>query len=181
LNLHGIASRLSPEYEDRVRGIWAALASECGLTAIAKTPTPHFSWVVGEGFDFELLENELAGFARNRARIEARTTGLGVFTGAEDIVLYIAMIKDESLAGFHRAVWDLAAPRVQTASPYYAPSGWVPHITLAHGDTDPDRLACAARLLARTNLHWTFPVTEISLVYQEEDRAEEIARFHLQL
>lgn len=177
MNLHGIASRLSPEYDDRVRALWKRLAAECGLTEIEKTPIPHFSWIVGEGFEFEPLSRELAAFARERAPFEARTSGLGVFTGREDIVLYIALVKDKALADAHGAIWDLARPYVPAPSAYYEPAGWVPHITLAHGDTDPERLACAVRLLAREELHWSFPVTELSLVFQEEDRAEEYARY----
>jgi len=179
MNLHGIASRLAPEYDGRVRAIWKRLAAECGLTGIAKTPIPHFSWVVGDGFDFEPLERAMASFARSQTAFPVRTTGLGVFTGEADIVLYIALIKDDPLAAFHRAVWKAAGPHLQSPSTYYEPGRWVPHITLAHGDIDPDGLACAARLLAREDLHWTFPVTEISLVFQEEERAEEYARFKL--
>jgi hypothetical protein len=89
------------------------------------------------------------------------------------------MVKDENFAGVHRAIWEIAVPYIRDPVPYYAPSAWVPHITLAHGDTSLDRLACAVRLLARTDLHWNFPVTEISLIYQEEERAEEAARFSL--
>ncbi len=181
MSLHGIASRLSQEYEDRVRSIWAHLSSGCGLTAILKTPIPHFSWMVGEDFDFEALSGKLAAFAAAHPPFEVRTTGLGIFTGPEDIILYVAMIKDDPLTGFHRKLWDLALPDVGSPSAYYQPSGWVPHITLAHGDTDPESMGCAIRLLAREDLHWTFPVTEISLVFQEEDRAEEYARYPFRL
>jgi 2'-5' RNA ligase len=180
VNLQGIASRLGLEHDARVRSLWTSLAADCGLTGIAKTPIPHMSWVVGDGFKFESLSKELAGLARSQRPFEARTTGLGVFTGEADIVLYLAVIKDEPLAAFHRAVWKAAAAHIETPSAYYTPSAWVPHITLAHGDVDPEGLACAARLLARENLHWTIPVTEFSLVFQEAETAEEYTRFQLE-
>jgi hypothetical protein len=177
MSLHGIASRLDPDFDRKVRDIWARLEAGCGLAGILKTPIPHFSWVVGEGFDFPGLEPVLTDLARSLPLTRVRTSGLGVFTGETDIVLYIALVKDRALAAVHREVWDTAIPFIERPSAYYAPDAWVPHITLAHGDVDPEGLACAARLLAREDLHWTIPVTEYSLVFQEDDRAAEHARF----
>src|SRR5947209_8511347 len=52
------------------------------------------------------------------------------------------------------------------ASPIlYIPDEWVPHITLAHGDIDPDKLAEIVRTLSRRNFHWELTVNNLALIY----------------
>ena len=48
---------------------------------------------------------------------------------------------------------------------YYHPDEWAPHVTLAQGDIDPDKLAEVVRHLCRRNFHWEFNVTNVSIIY----------------
>jgi 2'-5' RNA ligase len=179
MSLHGIASRLDETHSARVHTIWDRLEESCSLDGIRRTPIPHLSWMIGEEFDFKRLEPALKRCLQDRVPLQLRTTGLGVFTGEPDIVLYIAVIKDAGLMAFHRRLWEVAGSFIERPSAYYLPDHWVPHITLAHGDVDPEALACAARLLAREQLHWTIGISEVSLIFQDEDDAVERARFSL--
>ena len=179
MNLHGIASRLDRVHTARVLDIWDQLEESCGLSGVRRTPIPHLSWIIGEDFDFDRLESALTGRLTGRGPLQVRTTGLGVFTGREDIVLYIAVIKDDTLSAFHRLLWEAARSCVGRPAAYYLPDRWVPHITLAHGDVDPAGLACAAQRLAREDLHWSIEISDVSLVYQDETDAEERTRIVL--
>ncbi len=48
---------------------------------------------------------------------------------------------------------------------YYEPELWVPHVTLAHGDIDADRLAEIVRSLAARGFHWELEVNNLSMIY----------------
>ena len=179
MNLHGIASRLDRVHTARVLGIWDRLEAACGLDGVRRTPIPHLSWMIGEEFDFDGLERVLSRQLAGQKTLRIRTTGLGIFTGSEDIVLYIAVIKDDRLSEFHRILWESARECIRRPAEYYLPNHWVPHITLAHGDVDPAGLACAAQLLAREDLHWSIDIGDVSLVYQDDTEAEERSRIIL--
>ncbi|PYS77093.1 MAG: hypothetical protein DMF66_11160, partial [Acidobacteria bacterium] len=42
---------------------------------------------------------------------------------------------------------------------------WAPHITLAQGDIDPDKLAEIVRTLSRRNFHWEITINNLAIIY----------------
>ncbi len=48
---------------------------------------------------------------------------------------------------------------------YYSPEMWMPHITLAHGDIDQDKLAEILRVLCGSSFHWEMSVNNLSMIY----------------
>ena len=94
-----------------------------------------------------------------------RTAGLGIFTVASPI-LYIPIVRSPKLSDLHREIWENV--RQVTPGPvahYYHPEEWAPHVTLAQGDIDQDKLAEVVRYLSRRNFHWEFNVTNVSIIY----------------
>ncbi len=175
--MHAVVSLLDPVSDTLVRMLWAKLDANCGLRAALITPLPHVSWLVGEGFDFETLRTAAALFAAEHAPMTTRMSGLGVFTGAEDIVFFVQLVKTQELMRFHRAVSAFSRPHVASPSPHYAPDRWMPHITLAHRDVTPDSLACAARALANQDLTQEVRLESLSIVVQEQGgTAAELSR-----
>jgi 2'-5' RNA ligase len=144
------------------------------------TPIPHFSWQVTRRYDFKELKPALEKLASELTTFTVRTTGLGIFTGEREIVLYINVIKDENLLKLHHTIWETVTPFTTQPIAYYAPENWMPHITIGYGDIDVDGLACATRLLARENFNWEITINNLLLVYQNDgETGVEMARFYL--
>jgi 2'-5' RNA ligase len=178
--MHGLVSILDPPHYSKVIDIWARLETHCGLKGVQVTPIPHFSWQVTLDYDFDALQPAIANLAARLAPFTVRTTGLGIFTGKNDIVLYINLIKDEPLLKLHQTIWQTTLPYTTHPIAYYAPENWMPHITLGHGDMDEAGLACATRLLAREDFNWEIPIDNLLLVFQPEgETGVEMARFAL--
>ena len=131
-------------------------------------------------YDFDALQPAMAKLASELSPFTVRTTGLGIFTGKNDIVLYVNLVKDETLLQRHQIIWKAATPYTTQPVPYYAPENWMPHITLGHGDVDEEGLACATRLLAREDFNWQIQIDNLLLVYQPDgETGVEMTRYDL--
>src|ERR1044071_6540498 len=76
-------------------------------------------------------------------------------------ILYISVVRSPALSALHREIWDGVRQTVPGAvAHYYHPEEWAPHVTLAQGDIDSDKLAEVVRYLCRRNFHWEFNVTK---------------------
>jgi 2'-5' RNA ligase len=94
-----------------------------------------------------------------------RTAGLGIFTVANPI-LYIPVVRSPALSELHAEIWRIVKQSVPgPVAHYYHPDEWAPHITLAHGDIDQEKLAEIVRVLSRRNFHWEFNVTNLAIIY----------------
>ncbi len=163
--MHAIVSLMDEHHYALIEDLWRELEHECGLTGIAFTPIPHFSWHISSEYDFKRLEPALEALAESATRFTVRTSGLGLFTGASPVI-YIPVIKDLQLARFHQRVWDQVHPFAVGESSHYAPEVWIPHITIAHGDVDRPKLGCAMQKLAFQAIDWEIQVDHLAIVYQ---------------
>ena len=161
--LHAIVTALTEPHDAEVIRLWKELKQTCGLQGIWELPVPHFSWMGMLGYDAAAVEQELREIAAQAHPFTARVSSLGIFTG-EDPVIYLALVKDEALLRFHQLVWQRLEPHLSTPNLYYAPSVWVPHITLAIGDVTQANLACVIEQLAFRPWYWEFPVDRIGLI-----------------
>jgi 2'-5' RNA ligase len=137
------------------------------LAGIQITPIPHFSWHVAEGYDLKKVRPALEEIAKISEPFIIRSTGLGLFSGDKPVV-FISLVKDVRLLRFHQLVWDKISPAADRPSPYYSPESWMPHITLAHGDLDANRVVCAMEKLAFRSFNWEILVDNIALINQDE-------------
>jgi len=167
--MHGIVSVLNDPHYKFVEDLWTELELGCRLEGIKKTPIPHFSWQVSEDYDFDRLKAALQVIAQTNQPFTVRTTGLGVFSG-QNQVLYIPVVRDARLSELHAQIWLALSELSVKPSPLYSPQVWVPHITLAHKDLDRDALDCAMHILAFRNYDWEIRVDNLSLVFQENDQ-----------
>jgi 2'-5' RNA ligase len=129
------------------------------------TPVPHFSWQIAEEYNIPLVEEILAHICRKARPFQVATTGLGLFTGLSPII-YIPLVKDAVMMTFHKVLWERLAPARSREIQHYAPSCWVPHITLAYGDVTEPGLLCAVRKLAFEAYNWEILVDNLSFAYQ---------------
>jgi 2'-5' RNA ligase len=165
--MHGIVSVLNPPAYAQVEAIWQALEDKCGLSGIKMTPLAHFSWQVVEKYELEQTRGVIEHLSQASRPFPASASGLGIFAGKAPVV-YIPLVKDENLLRFHARLWEATGALVDGASQYYSPRLWMPHITLAYGDVDVNKLACAMQALAFAPLELEILVDNLALVYQAD-------------
>lgn len=167
--MHGIVSLLDDSHYQQVIEIWAALKQELGVSGVYTTPFPHFSYHVAEHYDLERLKPIVSQLANQTAPFQVQTSGLGVFTGGLNPVLYVNVVRSPQLSHIQQLVWPALTPSSSGIVTYYHPDQWVPHITLGYGDITPENLPEAIRLLQRWSFTWQISVNNFSLLYTEDN------------
>ncbi len=165
--MHGLVSLLDQTHYALVEEIWRELESDCGLKGIHVTPLPHFSWQIAEDYDWDTLEDTLQKIAVAAKPFTIRTAGLALFTGEKPVV-YIPVVRTKELSAFHEMIWAQMAPISTNFSPYYAPSFWTPHISLAYGDVDLEKLHCLVDKLAFRTFEWEIEIDNLTLIFEPE-------------
>ena len=163
--MQGVVSLLDDQHYARVEAIWEELGQKFDVRGVYVTSYPHFSYQVAEAYDASACEAFLRELAARTRPFRVRTVGLGIFTVANPI-LYISVVRSPTLDELHREIWRGIRQAVPgPVAHYYQPDEWAPHITLAQGDLDQDKLAEVVRYLSRRNFHWEFNVTNVSIIY----------------
>lgn len=168
--MHGVATLLNEEQSREVEEIWQFLETSCGLTGVKVTPIPHFSWQVADTYDMEETRVILQKLAAETCPFRVYTAGLGIFTG--DVpVLFIQIAKNKQLQELHEQLWRRLESVCSGCKDVYSPLHWIPHVTLAHGDVDEDRLVCAVKKLAFRRFQWEIQVDHFAFAYQPRGEA----------
>jgi 2'-5' RNA ligase len=163
--MHGVVSLLDDEHYRIVEDVWAELSRKFGVHGIYSTPFPHFTYQVSEEYDVRAVETALRGVADSTKPFRVRAGGLGVFCGARP-VLHVPLVRSPELVALHEEVWRaVGRPPSGEVARYYESEMWIPHVTLAQGDIDGDRLGEVVRALAARNFHWEMEVNNLSLIY----------------
>jgi 2'-5' RNA ligase len=161
--MYAIASLLDPNTEQEVRTLWQTFEDKCGLTGIKNLPLPHFTWMAADSCHFPTIEALLDETAKEMPSFQVRAAGIGVFTGTLPVV-YINLVKDPFLLDWHRSLWQKARPFLIVPSPFYHPDRWMPHITLAYQEVDPQQLGCAILDIAYQRMEFSFTVNNLALI-----------------
>jgi hypothetical protein len=175
-----VCSLLPDEASERVVELWAELERELGLKAATISPLPHFSYQVARDYDLDVLEAVVAKVARGGRPLRVQATGLGLFPGPAP-VLYVPIVRGPELARFHVAVWSAASVAASRLDQHYHPASWIPHVSLAFGDTTPATAAAAVELLSGRDLAWDLELDNLSIVKGAGNKPQElVARFPLE-
>jgi 2'-5' RNA ligase len=167
--MHGLVSILPPPYYQQVEALWQELAEEHHLHGIRVTPYPHFSWQIAQEYDFDLLEKIVRDIAASTPPFVVNTTGIGLFTGYRPVI-FIPVVKTAAMIALHARIWKRAQPASQKLSPYYRPTAWMPHISLAYEDIDPENIAAIMQKLAFRSFDWEMTIDNISLIYEPDGK-----------
>lgn len=154
------------------------LAEEVGVFPLHDATLPHLSYQLADTYDLPLLEQVLSQHAAVTAPLTLHTAGIGVFGGAQPIVI-LQVVRAPALAALHAALWRDATAAATGVSEHYHPDRWLPHITLAHGDIDADHLAEIFRILGRRPFAWEIGIDNLSLMYDSGRGIELRLRFPL--
>lgn len=165
--MHGLVSLLPQPYYNQVTALWDELESSFGLKGIRVTPFPHFSWEIASEYDEPLLAQLLNHMASSLPPLAVTATGLGIFSGPQPVI-FIPLVKNESLVQLHQTVWNTLTPAARDRSPYYHPDCWVPHISLAYMDVTPANIGPVMEKLAFRSINWQFAVDNFAYIYEPE-------------
>jgi 2'-5' RNA ligase len=163
--MQGVVSLLDEQHYARVGALWEELGQKFDVRGMYGVHYPHFSYQIADRYDDEACERFLKDVAARTRPFRVRTSGLAVFTVASPI-LHIPVVRSPQLSALHREIWEgvTAAVPGQVAH-YYHPDEWVPHITLAHGDVDQEKLSDIMRVLCGRNFHWELTVNNLAIIY----------------
>lgn len=178
--LAGVCSVLPEEAAGRVTDLWSELDRELGLSAATISPLPHFSYQVARDYDLDVLCEIVEKIARGARPLRIRTAGLGIFTG-EAPVLYVPIVRSPELARFQVAVWSAASVAAGKIDQHYHPASWIPHVSLAFGDTTPASTGAAVELLSRRDLAWDLELDNLAIIRGAGNKPQElVARYPLE-
>lgn len=174
--MQGIVGLLDRSAEARVHALWKTFEARHGIAGIAgRMPPPHVSFHVAEAYDLPALEARLRSRCAGMAPVTIQTTGLGIFTGPAPVV-YVAVTRNPALSALHAAVWSACEDAARGSLAYYAPSAWVPHITLAALDLTSAALGRLVEDLAGQDFAWTIRLDAATALMETEGRA--VSAFH---
>ena len=173
-----LATLLDPDSDHQTRQLWQQLEEKCSLSGIKAAPYPHFSWAASENIEWNAARRKLDRIAHKIKPFKVRTAGLGFFNDPGP-VLYVAITKEPHLLVIHQEIWKRMERNLIKPQAFYSPNQWMPHITIAQGDLNPQKLACAVQELAFGRLAFEINVTNISVIYHSEEGVGIKYRFEL--
>lgn len=166
--MYALVTALNTDQDQKTRAIWKMMADRCSLLGMQMFPLPHFSWQAAESFDLAGIHKHLTKFCEGLEPFRVKTAGLGLFTGPVP-VLYIAIVKTRPLLELHDQLWNENQSFAKGMNPFYAPSEWMPHITIAYKDMTPGKLGCAVEDILFCPVDFELEVSSISMVHSFED------------
>ena len=163
--MHGVVSLLDEHSTKAVQDLWVELANDFGVRQLAeRIPYPHVSYHVAQQYDEQELIKHIEDLARQATPFQIRTTGLALFTGTH-LVLYVSIVRPLELSQFHQNIWQTITPVGSGLSPYCQPTSWVPHITLAEHDINPENLARIFAHLSSNPLCWDILIDNLAVIW----------------
>jgi 2'-5' RNA ligase len=158
-----LASLLDKNSSDRVSELTEQLESRFGLTGVKVTPYPHLTLLTAEVVDMEELKQYLDQTCFETDSFTVRTTGLGIFPG-ESPVIYIPVLRNPMLNKFHGKLLREVSEMSTEMGLYYNANMWLPHITLALGDTSPEVLGPVLSYLCQFNFTWEITLDNLTIL-----------------
>jgi 2'-5' RNA ligase len=160
-----IVTNLAAPYDAIIEALWDEFRLDCEVEMkLAAHPVAHLSWQGAESYDLPLLYQALAEIAREIAPFTAQLAGVGLFTYPVQVV-YLTVVKDEQLMQLHRQIWEKATTFGTNLNRFYAPSIWMPHITLAYKPYGPEALKCILHKLAFRQFDWQIRIDHLGLLH----------------
>lgn len=158
-----IASLLDKKTSERVSELTELLEKKFGLNGVKITPYPHLTLLTAEVPDTEELKQYLESTCYTAHNFTIRTTGLGIFPG-ENPVVYIPVLRTPPLNQFHSRLHSDISEMSTEMGVYYNTNLWLPHISLALGDTTPQMLGPVLAFLCQFNFNWEITLDNLTIL-----------------
>ncbi|GAB3813584.1 2'-5' RNA ligase family protein [Pontibacter rugosus] len=158
-----LTSLLDTKSSARVSELTEHLEIKFGLQGVKITPYPHITLMTAEIPDTEELKQYLEQTCMGLHNLTVRTTGIGIFPG-ENPVVYIPVLRTQELNQFHFRLHRDVAEMSSEMGVFYNPKLWLPHISLALGDTTPEILGPVLSFLCNYNFNWEITLDNLTLL-----------------
>jgi 2'-5' RNA ligase len=154
---------------------WKNLIDLCDLPDENIPPVPHLTWHVANEYDFIRTEFCLAELVKDVKPIYTKVIGLGIFSGLEPVI-YLPVFKNSKLIRFHQKIWKGINRYAIEPSKFYAPDTWIPHLTLAFGSINNEKLQCTLNQLVYRPIQFDFLIDQIIFGFLKDDNSWGIIR-----
>ncbi|QPC84993.1 2'-5' RNA ligase family protein [Phototrophicus methaneseepsis] len=177
---NGVLTLLDEATTRHIQALWQEITALLGKHPEPNAPFPHFTYHGADRYDITALNHAMAALAMEIAPFTVTTSGLGLFTIPMP-VLYIPVVRSPRLTALHERVWQIADKYAHEASPYYQPTHWMPHITLAHSGIERSDLPKLISLLSERRFTWEIEVTNFAITDTKQDQPHQIPQYTLSL
>lgn len=157
-----VTSLLDFKHSELVNTIISDFEREFGVKQVQATPLPHITYLITEALNLNLLKNYLEKVSLQGKSFHIYTTGIGIFPG-EHPVIYIPVLRTPTLNRFHGQLYRDISKLSITTGPFSKPKKWLPHISLALGDTTLDMMTPMIKYLANYSFDWEIKLDNISI------------------
>ena len=164
-----VTSLLDPEHTGKVSDLIDDLQQKFGLSTVKMTPYPHVTWFTAEMEDLTHLKEILYDFTERAQPFSIHTTGLGIFPGPAPVI-YIPVLRTQPVNLYHTQLLRRVTGQCEEMGPYYNPDSWMPHITLAVGDTTPGILGSVLEFLNTRTFNWTINIDNLAILTKNGDK-----------
>ncbi|MGV3639677.1 MAG: 2'-5' RNA ligase family protein [Adhaeribacter sp.] len=165
-----ITSLLDAKHADLVSTIIQDFQKEFGLKQVQATPLPHITYLIAQTYNIDLLKDYLLRLCHTARPVHAYTTGIGVFPG-EHPVIYIPVLRTQPLNKMHSHLYQDISKMSMEVGSFTKPKLWLPHISLAVGDTSTEMMTPIFRYLARFNFDWEILLDNLT-IFQESKQGD---------
>ncbi len=163
-----ITSLLDAFNTERVIEITGLIEEKFGISGVKMTPYPHLTLLTAEIADKDELLEYLEQVCLETPPFKVRTTGLGIFPG-ENPVIYIPVLRTPPLNQLHaRLHRDISEMSVEMGI-HYSPNTWLPHISLALGDTSRNLVGPILNFLDTYNFNWEITLDNLTILQKRGD------------
>ncbi|WP_347158640.1 2'-5' RNA ligase family protein [Pontibacter chitinilyticus] len=173
-----ITSLLDATHSARVTELTNHLEKNFGLTGVQITPYPHLTLLTAEIPDMDELKHYLDQVCLETQRFTVRTTGLGVFPGQHPVI-YIPVLRTAPLNKLHAKLHRDMSEMSTEMGVFYNPNMWLPHISLALGDTTPELLGPVLAFLCDYTFNWEITIENLTILQKSGDFFLKEEEFHL--
>ncbi|MDX5442457.1 MAG: 2'-5' RNA ligase family protein [Hymenobacteraceae bacterium] len=164
-----VTSLLDVDHTLLVNDLIYELEREFNLSAVQTTPYPHLTYLTTNVEKFSDLKDYLDDLSAKTTPFSVRTTGLGIFTG-DNPIIYIPILRSPVLNQFHAKLYKEISAFSNEMGFYYNPDFWMPHITLALGDTNPLIMGSVLNYLNQYKFDWKITFDNLAILKKSGDK-----------
>ncbi len=171
--MEGIISLLDHESDQMVREIWQYLDSQFNIKQAQESLAPHISWHVAKCYPHESMKLWVTKQAKETTRFSIQSSGVGIFM-VPSPVLYISLSVTMEMMKIHTDIYTYADKISMEPNPYYRPSIWIPHITIAQGDIHLSQMGEILAGMQAFSLNRKILIDNFAYVYSSETGNSEL-------
>lgn len=176
--MYALATLFDFDQDPTFASMWQRLQSKCGLVTANESSFLHLSWQGAVDYQIDNVHKVLQDVASRTPRFSVNVAGIGIFTG-EKPVIYLNVVKSRDLLNLHEALWNELGSSAVELNTYYAPSAWVPHVTLAYGTLMPADLVCAVEELMYEPFSVDLKIDNLAMIFLRDGTVGIDSRYEL--